>query len=143
MYQPTDILRSSDSSGSVLVVDDDPDVIEAMELALEGAGYRIVTARNGAEALRLLRNEAAPRVIVLDLMMPVMNGWQFRAEQVRDERLAAIPVIVVSGAGAAAKKIPFPGAAAFLEKPVALEDLLSHVQRYVRCNRTREGSSRG
>jgi CheY-like chemotaxis protein len=70
-------------------------------------------------------------VILLDLMMPVMDGWQFRSEQMRDARLALIPVIVLSGAGRAAKMTLFPGAAAFLEKPVSLEDLLSHLRRYV------------
>jgi CheY-like chemotaxis protein len=124
------------------VVDDDPDVLEAMELALESAGYKIVTARNGAEALDHLHSDAAPRVILLDLMMPVMNGWQFRAEQIRDERLATIPVIVLSGAGQAAKSSAFPGAAAFLEKPVDLEDLLSHLQHYVaEGDRYQNGSS--
>jgi CheY-like chemotaxis protein len=118
-------------SDSVLVVDDDPDVLEAIEIALVDEGYQIATARNGAEALDHLRREPAPRVILLDLMMPVMNGWQFRAAQVGDERLSSIPVIVLSGAGQETKRAPLPGVVAFLKKPVDLELLLSHLQRYV------------
>lgn len=118
------------SACSILVVDDDLDILETTRFILESAGYRVLTAENGTEALLRLHDEAAPCVILLDLMMPVMNGWEFRAEQARDPGLAAIPVIVVTGAGRAAPKAASLGAACLLEKPVDLATLLSKVQLY-------------
>ena len=126
------------SSCSILVVDDDPDILETTRFVLECAGYRVSTAANGTEALTRLHAEAAPCVILLDLMMPVMNGWEFRAEQARDPGLAAIPVIVVTGAGKAAPEAVSLGAACLLEKPVDLTTLLSMVQLY--CKTTAHGS---
>jgi CheY-like chemotaxis protein len=122
------------SAGNVLVVDDDPDVLDATRFVLESAGYNVSTAANGAEALDRLHNEATPCVILLDLMMPVMNGWEFRAEQAQDPKLATIPVIVVTGAGRMAPAAAtFLGAAWLLEKPVALPLLLAMVGRYCKA----------
>lgn len=80
----------------VLVVDDDADVREAFEAVLNAEGYRVVTEPNGEEALRALRAGLRPCLILLDLMMPVKDGWQFRAEQRADPELADIPTVVVS-----------------------------------------------
>src|SRR6266404_2870121 len=81
----------------ILVVEDNADVRDAWEALLEGEGYRVVSAASGREALRWLRSsEVMPTLILLDLIMPGMNGWDFRAEQSQDETLASIPVIVVS-----------------------------------------------
>jgi CheY-like chemotaxis protein len=114
----------------LLLVDDDPDIREAMTFVLESAGYRVQTATNGFEAIERLRVDEAPCLILLDLMMPVMNGWEFRAEQTRDPKLAAIPLVVVTGAGQAAQKAASLGATGVLEKPVELDVLLSVVERY-------------
>ena len=82
---------------AVLLVEDDIDVREAVADTLDEAGYRVSPARNGQEALDMLRSGAVqPRVILLDLMMPVMDGWQFREEQLRDPALASIPVVALS-----------------------------------------------
>ena len=81
----------------ILVVEDNADVRDAWEALLEGECYRVVSAASGREALRWLRSsEVMPALILLDLIMPGMNGWDFRAEQSQDETLASIPVIVVS-----------------------------------------------
>src|SRR5690349_16993945 len=80
----------------VLVVDDDADIRETVSLILEDEGYEVQSAQDGAAALGVLRAGPLPDVILLDLMMPVMNGWQFREQQTRDPRLAAIPVVVLS-----------------------------------------------
>ncbi len=80
----------------VLVVEDDPDVREVMIAIVEREGHRAVPARSGAEALQFLRNGLNPCLILLDLMAPVKNGWEFRAEQNADPHLASIPTIVVS-----------------------------------------------
>ncbi|MDC3954830.1 response regulator [Polyangium jinanense] len=118
------------STSNVLVVDDDPDILETTRFVLESAGYQVSTAANGNEALSRLHCEAAPCVILLDLMMPVMDGWAFRAEQVRDPGLAGIPVIIVTGAGRGARSAESLGAACLLEKPVDLSTLLSKVGCY-------------
>ena len=123
---------TSSSSPSVMVVDDDPDILEVTRFVLENAGYRVATAANGADALASLRGREKPGLILLDLMMPVMNGWQFRAEQMRDPELASVPVVVITGAGNAAARAAPAGVAGLLEKPVDLDTLLSAVGRY--CN---------
>src|SRR2546428_14129808 len=80
----------------ILVVEDNADVRDAWEALLEGEGYRVVSAASGREALRWLRSsEVMPALILLDLIMPGMNGWDSRAEQRQDERFACMPVIVV------------------------------------------------
>src|SRR5438045_1700164 len=81
----------------VLVVDDDDDIRESIISLLEDEGIGVAGANNGEAALSYLRASSPPTFILLDLMMPVMDGAEFRAEQVRDGRLAAIPVVVLSG----------------------------------------------
>jgi CheY-like chemotaxis protein len=105
----------------ILVVEDDGDVREAMSDALTEQGYVIATAANGLEALRWLRQNAAPDAILLDLMMPVMDGWQFLAEQRRDPVLGGIPVIIVTAFKDAAGRLD---QATLLQKPVTLTRLL-------------------
>jgi CheY-like chemotaxis protein len=96
---------------------------------LELEGYQVEVASNGKQALeRLTAQGIHPCVILLDLMMPVMDGWQFRREQVRDQHLANIPVIVVSAAGR--ERIAEIDANAVLTKPVDLEQLLERVTQY-------------
>jgi CheY-like chemotaxis protein len=79
----------------VLIVEDDTDVREMMDLLLTSIGYRTVTAPNGAIALERLR-EDRPCMVLLDLMMPVMTGWEFRERQLADPELASIPVLCMS-----------------------------------------------
>jgi CheY-like chemotaxis protein len=113
----------------VLVVDDDPQVQHMAERLLTSDGYNVVTAPNGKDGLaRLL--EVWPDVIVLDLDMPVMDGWQFRAEQQRlaNERLAAIPVILVTAEDHAVHHAARLRAVGVLKKPFDTERLL-HVIR--------------
>jgi CheY-like chemotaxis protein len=80
----------------VLVVEDEPAARAGMQQLLCAAGYDALSAANGQEALELLRSGVRAKAILLDLMMPVMDGWAFRREQLRDPRLAHIPVIVLS-----------------------------------------------
>lgn len=95
---------------------------------LELEGFQVELASNGQQALDRLTAGMHPCVILLDLMMPVMDGWQFRREQVRDRELADIPVIVVSAAGR--ERIAEIDANAYLTKPVDLEQLLERVSQY-------------
>src|SRR5262245_34540626 len=87
----------------VLVVDDDEMIQESIREVLHDEGYDVALAQNGVEALAKLRAGPRPSVILLDLMMPVMDGWQFRSEQKKDGTLAAIPVIVITAAGSAVR----------------------------------------
>ncbi|CAN5674710.1 hypothetical protein BH23ACI1_BH23ACI1_12260 [soil metagenome] len=115
---------------TVFVVEDDADTREMLCRFLELEGYRVESAANGQQALDRLNGGAAASVILLDLMMPVMDGWQFRREQVRNANLASIPVIVVSAAGR--DRIGRIDANAVLSKPVDLEELLERVAAYCR-----------
>jgi CheY-like chemotaxis protein len=114
----------------LLVVDDDVELCESLADALTDAGYDPVTAGDGARALSLSHEAPAPRLILLDLMMPEMNGWEFRALQQSDDALKDIPVVVMT-ASRDLRRHPVD-ADAFLFKPFTLDDLLEHVQRVVR-----------
>ncbi len=113
----------------VVVIDDDTDILEAIAIVLNGAGYEAQTESNGAAALESMKH-GTPCLILLDLMMPGMNGWQFRAEQLRDATLASVPTIVMTGFPAAVEDASSLGAAACLKKPIDLDDLLDAVGRY-------------
>lgn len=115
--------------GHVLVVDDDPDICDSVQDVLQVYGYRVDTARDGAEALRKLKGGDRPCIILLDLMMPGMDGLQFRSEQLRDPALATIPVVILSGGGNVAAKAAAVGAEG-LAKPIDLSVLLAKVQRF-------------
>ena len=109
----------------VLIVEDDRDTREMLGRFLELEGFDVSTAANGELALDALRRHRAS-VILLDLMMPVMDGWQFRQHQVRDPRLADIPVVVVTAAGSRTNLPPID-AHAWLAKPVDLDRLLQTI----------------
>jgi CheY-like chemotaxis protein len=112
---------------TVMVVDDEKDPRESVCEWLEAKGYTVVAARDGADALRHLRDDAVkPDVILLDLMMPVMNGWQFRKEQAGDPHIAGIPVIVIT----ANRDTRGIEADDTLFKPVNPEHLLEAVERW-------------
>ncbi len=108
----------------VMVVDDDGLWREVVATVLEGQGFEVVTAANGLEALwRLRRGGAAPDLVLLDLSMPVLSGWQFRAEQLRDPALRDIPVLVVSGDDLGRTR-----ADGYLRKPCDPDDLVAAVR---------------
>lgn len=111
----------------VLVVEDDQAIRETLRMLLELEGYRVITATNGQEALGLLKTIEPPCLILLDLMMPVMNGWDFLKARSSDAALEAIPVIVVSAANAGSLVFP-PGADALVRKPVDVDVLLKAVR---------------
>jgi len=117
-------------SGTVLIVEDDLDTREMLGRFLELEGYTVETAENGKRALERLGSGVGACVILLDLMMPVMDGWQFRQEQIRDASLADIPVIVVSAAGR--ERLEKIHANAYLSNPVDLDELLGCVTQFCR-----------
>src|SRR5215211_2566907 len=88
--------RGDGRRGTVLIVEDDVDAREVMHMVLENAGYAVTSAANGLEGIGRLHLEPRPDVVVCDLMMPVMNGWDFCAAKARDPEVALIPVVIVS-----------------------------------------------
>jgi CheY-like chemotaxis protein len=115
---------------SILVVEDNADVRGALAALLEGEGYSVVEAEHGLAALKQLRGSAAFCLILLDLFMPTMNGWEFRAEQMRDPGLAGIPVIVITADAAARRNAEALGVAECMTKPVDFERLLALVAEH-------------
>ena len=113
-----------------MVVDDDPDILEALAEILEVEGFRIRRARNGKEALERLGPEP-PDLILLDLMMPVMDGWDFAQKMRAIPDLVPPPIIVLSADRNVAAKSREIGAVAYLSKPFELEELLALVRKTV------------
>jgi len=115
----------------VMVVEDDPDCLEALCHVLRHQGYGVVTAVNGLEALRALSGDPKPVLILLDLMMPVMDGWQFLDERSRLPSLAQIPVALLSGEREQRQRARDLGVARSIQKPVELQGLLAAVHQLV------------
>jgi CheY-like chemotaxis protein len=115
----------------ILLVDDDLSIRTALAEILEDEGYHVVGAANGQEALRYLQQQKdAPCLILLDLMMPIMNGWDFRREQQQDPQLASIPVVVISADNSVPQKAASLAATGYLQKPIDLERLIATVSQY-------------
>jgi CheY-like chemotaxis protein len=112
------------SHSDILVVDDDRDVRETLAAVLEGEGYAVRCAENGAQALAMMHGPK-PGAIVLDLMMPVMSGWELLEAVRMDGELAAIPIVVLSAVRA-------PTGVAHLAKPVSLDELVRTLDRVCR-----------
>lgn len=114
----------------ILVVEDDGAIRQTVAELLEEEGYEVACAVNGADALAQLERSAVPALILLDLTMPVMDGWTFRASQRRDPRLAAIPTVVLTASHAAdPHAVDDLAPAAFLPKPFDLDRLIDTVHR--------------
>jgi CheY-like chemotaxis protein len=104
---------------TILIIDDDMGSRKALAEVLTDEGYSVATASDGADGLTYLREGHRPKVVLLDLMMPGVDGWDFRAEQKRDEDLRSIPVIAISAAG------KLLDADHTLRKPINIETLLN------------------
>ena len=117
----------------VLVVDDDKNVRELILGELAGQGYGAAAAGNGKEALAYLKSAARPpRLILLDLMMPEMTGWEFRDRQQEDPSIADIPVAIITGLPDVAGKAAAIGAVDVLYKPSRVEPLAALLDRFCR-----------
>lgn len=111
----------------VLVVDDQEDARISLTEILEMEGYVVDTAGDGQEALDHLRAGPLPDVMLLDLMMPGMNGWELRRRQLADPELVTVPVVVVSGADLSEQKHSWLKAAGYFVKPIQIDELLETV----------------
>jgi CheY-like chemotaxis protein len=115
----------------ILLVEDDPANRETMALLLRQAGYRVDTAVDGAEALAHLAHGTLPCVIVLDLNMPRVDGWEVLRRRLGDPTLAAVPVVILSALGEAYHgELAALGVQDVLQKPAAPEDLLAALRQY-------------
>ena len=122
-------IAASGPEGPILVIEDEDDMRTLFVGLLSAEGYAAIGASDGAAALRILREQdVRPCLIVLDLVMPGMDGWEFRALQRRDPRLASVPVVVVSGYGDMLSDDDL-GAIDVFTKPVDLDALLGLVAR--------------
>jgi two-component system response regulator MprA len=121
--------------GTILVVDDNESNRDLLARRLARDGHRVELAADGAEALRAV-GERTFDLVLLDLMMPDISGWEFRERQLADPSLASLPVVVISGQGVSARDVATLGVAGYLKKPVDLEQLLGTVERYVRPQRS-------
>jgi len=113
----------------ILVVEDHVDTAEAFAIIFEARGLRVSVASNGQDALQILRNDQDYCAILLDLMMPGMDGRAFRREQRADARLADIPVIIVSGDPTLTEAARQMGVSNFLKKPIDPVELVKAVER--------------
>jgi CheY-like chemotaxis protein len=116
-----------------MIVDDDIDIRTTMQVVLEAYGYRVTAASDGAEALQKLTTDEAPCLILLDLMMPGMNGQEFREAQLRNPALAEIPVVVLSGDYKVDERAAEMGVEG-LGKPIKLPQLLAKVEQFCGCS---------
>lgn len=133
-------MMSSDSSAAratahcpILIVEDDADLREMMAQLLTLEGYRAETVANGRDALDYLQHGDRPDLILLDLMMPIMDGWEFRRRQREDPSLASVPVVVLSALDQT--RAADLGGTAFLKKPLDFDRLLELVRLHCRDTR--------
>jgi len=123
-----------DHAHSILVVDDQSESSDAVGMLLEQNGLNVRVAHDGEEALAALQHGLRPCLVVVDLMMPKMDGWEFRQRQLSDPQFATIPVIMMSGYPNAQKAAGTLGVRAILKKPLSASRLLALVNRYCRRN---------
>jgi two-component system, chemotaxis family, chemotaxis protein CheY len=121
---------------TVLVVDDDAEVRELLRVALTADGYDVATVANGREALHHLRSHAEACIILLDLILPIMDGAHFRTSQLRDRSLAWIPLVVMSGSLDADRRARELGARRLVRKPLDLDEVRDAL-RHVGCCQAR------
>lgn len=114
----------------ILYVEDEIDTRDAVSFALEQQGFRVFGVANGQTALDYLRSSPAPCLILLDLMVPVLDGWQFMAVRARDPELMAIPVVIVSAHMSIQRQTTPLKAAGYLTKPIDMDLLFSTVRKY-------------
>jgi CheY-like chemotaxis protein len=122
----------------VLIVEDDPELREGLASLLNEEGFSLERASNGLEAIELLRKGLRPRLILLDLTMPIVNGWEFRLFQQRDPQLATIPVVLITGGTYERDELEWVRPADVLSKPLDVARLLALIREH--CGQTKSGA---
>lgn len=111
----------------ILIIEDEKSIQDILKLALEMEGFKVYTADNGKQAMGILPQMKRPCLILLDLMMPVMNGWEFAEEISKDSNLSTIPIVLITAYGDRAKQVAAKG---ILKKPIDLDSLLKIVNQW-------------
>ena len=124
------MVTARQSTAEVLIVEDDAGIRETLLEILEEEGYQAAAASNGWEALQVMRRAGPPCVLVTDLMMPVMDGWELLGQVRQDAALASVPVVIITGDGRAEVRAEALGTSGCLLKPLDIGRLLSLVERY-------------
>jgi CheY-like chemotaxis protein len=122
--------QEKSGNGTVLVVDDDEDLLEIVREVIVQEGFDVMVARDGAEALEKMRKGKVPCLILLDLKMPGMSGQEFRRRQLEDERFAGVPVVGFTGVSNGEGEAQLLALSSYLRKPVHLHHLLETVSHY-------------
>jgi CheY-like chemotaxis protein len=122
--------RVQPAAASILIIDDDEDMRVSLAEILQDEGYQVAGVANGREALERLREMEPPCLILLDLMMPVMSGWEFREQQRRDPQLAQIPVVILTGVRNTLDQVSAMEPVGYFQKPVDLPALLATVAQF-------------
>lgn len=117
-------------TGPVLLVEDDPFIRRDVAELLGEEGYDVVSAGDGCEALSIMRDGPLPALVLLDLTTPTLDGWEFRQQQLDDCRLAAVPVVLLSGADNLVEVSRTLHAAGYLTKPYGVNELLTVVAKH-------------
>ena len=130
---PLDSKNATQRCRSILIVEDEPTIRENLQLLLEFEGYLVYTAADGAAGLRLLHTIPRPCVILLDMMMPVMDGREFIGAKSQDDAIASIPVCIVSGV---ADKPDLQGVQGFVKKPIDFDCLLKFISQFCTAPQT-------
>ena len=113
----------------ILIVEDEKEILYTLKEFLEGENYIVLTAENGFEAMKLLKNSGIPDLILLDMKMPVMNGWEFAIEFLANYDHNS-PIVVITAASDAEQRAKDISAVGWAEKPFDLEKLLTLVKKY-------------
>ena len=126
------VVKTKMAKKKILVVEDDKDIQDSVVELLESEGFETICANNGREALQILKDTAQnlPDLIILDLMMPVMDGFEFREEQKRDPRIANVPIVIMSADGNIEPKKHKIDAKAYIKKPLDVDDLMELVKQH-------------
>ena len=117
-------------AGTVLIVEDDIDLRQDLAFLIENQGHEVITAANGQEALERLAEKGRPCMILLDLMMPVMDGWELRSELLKDPAMKDVPVVLLSGIADIKEEARSLQAKDYVTKPIDLEKLYRLVAQY-------------
>lgn len=121
----------------LMIVDDDDDLRQTLAHVIGTYGYKVTAFGDARAALAALEDGQAPFLILLDLMMPGMSGWEFRAAQLKNSALASIPVVLVTAANVASHGMPTLPDVEILRKPFELDGLITIIERYAAAARMR------
>lgn len=124
------MVMSSLQNNTILIVDDEFEIRETLSEALTMCGFEVETASNGEEALTLLKRAVKPALILLDLMMPIMDGREFINAKEKNPELSEIPVVVISADGRLEAKLAGLKTDGHLKKPINLDKLLETAERH-------------